>query len=461
MDLPDGLQKIGDGCFADSKISDLFIPTSAQTVGKGILRTDNHRETEKHFDADKNFNPASGTTIRCGAANKPAGWDDEFAVCYYRRVQSTVPNRWGYHDWYNETYPCEVIWGASRNGSVHEDLAPEYSGVIPHPIFSDEAFDVYNPQNTDELAWLAQGTDWSIAAPDFDFTNKNGGFYTGEGDGSRVCHKFYIFVDKRHSNHKFIYCPSMRFSLPSRANSTWGFLYDNDGYSYSSGRWATKGNESLIEFLREQNAPGLTAWAMRQWKQGLQGYKNELEADEVLKSIDYTVEYLSEFFNAHCDPEKDVEWKSVDWYIRQGVKHLIIPEGVKRIPPKAFMAVGKIETVTFPSTLEVIDGFAFYGHPFLTKITLPDNLRVIRAYAFGGCGGIHAMFIPKSVVEIEGFMLSRTNYSAIIYCESESLPADWHTGWDYRDQHEPLRVKWGVRQDRTIPDSEWKTGLPE
>ena len=43
----------------------------------------------------------------------------------------------------------------------------------------------------------------------------------------------------------------------------------------------------------------------------------------------------------------------------------------------------KLESINFPSTLEVIDEMAFQGCPKLTNLTFPDALKEIRKYAFG------------------------------------------------------------------------------
>ncbi len=66
------------------------------------------------------------------------------------------------------------------------------------------------------------------------------------------------------------------------------------------------------------------------------------------------------------------------------LNEVVLPESVILIEDRAFMQ-SNVKKVTFPSTLEIIDEYAFFNCNYLTDVTLPENLKELRAQAFYAC----------------------------------------------------------------------------
>lgn len=104
-------------------------------------------------------------------------------------------------------------------------------------------------------------------------------------------------------------------------------------------------------------------------------------------------------------------------------KHFTVPEGVKVVGHGSFLDA-KIETITFPSSLQIIERMAFrscanlkcldipdsvteigeVAFEFclaLNKVKLPDKLTILKQQAFGGGDHLKEIDIPASVKIIE------------------------------------------------------------
>lgn len=111
-------------------------------------------------------------------------------------------------------------------------------------------------------------------------------------------------------------------------------------------------------------------------------------------------------------------------------KNYIVPNGVKIICDGAFSG-SKIENITFPTTLEVIEGWVFRFCYDLETLDIPDsvteigelafefcakikkvqlshNLKILRRQVFGSCNNLKEIEIPASVKIIEGTALGWT-----------------------------------------------------
>ena len=75
---------------------------------------------------------------------------------------------------------------------------------------------------------------------------------------------------------------------------------------------------------------------------------------------------------------------------------LVIPEGIEVIHEGAF-AQCSLRSVSLPSTLRVIEGFAFFGVKQLQEITIPASCREIGASAFAGSTLRRVTFLGDSV----------------------------------------------------------------
>ena len=113
-------------------------------------------------------------------------------------------------------------------------------------------------------------------------------------------------------------------------------------------------------------------------------------------------------------------------YRLKGIKHLIVPEGVRTIDKEAFAGNQKLESVKLPSslleigerafeecinlkTIEIpnsvttIGEFAFHNCSNLISATLPQGLRMIGRGMFDQCYKLSSITIPNSVTEIQDY----------------------------------------------------------
>ena len=73
-----------------------------------------------------------------------------------------------------------------------------------------------------------------------------------------------------------------------------------------------------------------------------------------------------------------------------------IPEGITTVPNNAFSRCGKLYSVSFPSTLRVLDATCFAWCSDLGVVRLNSGLQDIRTYVFNSCK-LSAVTIPASV----------------------------------------------------------------
>lgn len=88
-----------------------------------------------------------------------------------------------------------------------------------------------------------------------------------------------------------------------------------------------------------------------------------------------------------------------------------IPIGVKNIKMGSFQLNNHIETLNFPETLEVVEGWTCRYLPNLKKIELPKSLKEIGPYAFSK-NGVTEIFLKNSiplVLDSKAFWKSKDN----------------------------------------------------
>ncbi|MGN0486556.1 MAG: leucine-rich repeat protein [Acutalibacteraceae bacterium] len=117
--------------------------------------------------------------------------------------------------------------------------------------------------------------------------------------------------------------------------------------------------------------------------------------------------YSSDSFGVLFDKEKS---ELIIYPIHSEPESYRIPEGVKTIRENAFQ-YSTIQTVEFPSTLEVIEKFAFSQCSNLTSVTLPKQTQYIGEEAFSYCFQLTTLIIEEgSEAEIGS--------SAFYYCNN-------------------------------------------
>lgn len=87
--------------------------------------------------------------------------------------------------------------------------------------------------------------------------------------------------------------------------------------------------------------------------------------------------------------------------IRDSIATLVLEEGVTRIPMKAFADCGNLTQVELPSTLKIIEFYAFTRCAF-SEIALPEGLEELGSGAFDYCGELLRCEIPAGVIRLYG-----------------------------------------------------------
>jgi len=129
-----------------------------------------------------------------------------------------------------------------------------------------------------------------------------------------------------------------------------------------------------------------------------------------------------------------------------------ISNSVTTIGDYAFYACASLTSIEIPDSVTTIGEGAFYGCDNLTSIEIPDSVTTIGDYAFKFCSSLTSIEIPNSVTSIgEGAFYGCDNLTSIeipnsvtyigarafedcssltdIYCEAESQPEGWSTGY--------------------------------
>ncbi len=101
---------------------------------------------------------------------------------------------------------------------------------------------------------------------------------------------------------------------------------------------------------------------------------------------------------------------------------LVFPSHLRKIGEIAFLNT-KISKIIFNDELQVIEGGAFTGNPYLTGIlTLPKNVVRIPASCFRDCSGITGLVIPVNVDLIAERAFEGCNSIGSIICEGTEPP---------------------------------------
>ncbi len=84
----------------------------------------------------------------------------------------------------------------------------------------------------------------------------------------------------------------------------------------------------------------------------------------------------------------------------EGIKSVVIEDGVTSIGKNAFFRCTDLTEVTIPDSVTSIGENAFYNCSSLTSITIPDSVASIGSYAFYGCTALTEVAIPDSVTNL-------------------------------------------------------------
>lgn len=103
---------------------------------------------------------------------------------------------------------------------------------------------------------------------------------------------------------------------------------------------------------------------------------------------------------------------------KEGVSYSV-PEGVMTIRYCAFFST-ELTNISFPKSLQIIEGSAFRSARELVEINLPEGLVEIGVQAFGHCDALTSITIPSSVTTMEYAICNASNLQEFIVAPSNT-----------------------------------------
>lgn len=122
----------------------------------------------------------------------------------------------------------------------------------------------------------------------------------------------------------------------------------------------------------------------------------------------------------HYESRKTTPWTNYANLITE----LVIKEGITCIGEYAFNSLRNLETLTLPSTLEILDTYCFGICPSLTTLVIPEGVRIIASKVFNTCSGITTIYLPSTLefVDMKAFE-GATSITDVYYNGSQM---DWN-----------------------------------
>lgn len=84
--------------------------------------------------------------------------------------------------------------------------------------------------------------------------------------------------------------------------------------------------------------------------------------------------------------------------------NLVIPSAIEGLPVTGIEAYAfngsSVVSVTLPSSMTTLNGYAFYGASKLTSVTFPSTITSIGSYAFKFCTSLKSIKIPNTITSI-------------------------------------------------------------
>ena len=103
------------------------------------------------------------------------------------------------------------------------------------------------------------------------------------------------------------------------------------------------------------------------------------------------------------------------------IGELKIPEGMNSIPSGTFQA-NDFTSVSIPSTVKEIDGYAFSGNYWLERVTFSEGLLSIGERAFSSCSNLLSLELPSTMQTIHRDAFSGCYYISDISCAAIEPP---------------------------------------
>ena len=99
---------------------------------------------------------------------------------------------------------------------------------------------------------------------------------------------------------------------------------------------------------------------------------------------------------------------------------------ITAIDPYVFSGQSTLKSIVIPEGVTVIRNNAFYNCYSLCHVELPSTLTEIGEYAFYDVSDYAVFHIPENVTSIGTYAFNR----GMVFCNQDSLPTDWASGWN-------------------------------
>lgn len=137
---------------------------------------------------------------------------------------------------------------------------------------------------------------------------------------------------------------------------------------------------SYSESTSEQTEISIESYTDDKGKVYVSGFSGEVLPDTVILPAEINGNKVTGINNRKTLDNGDESYVPVDL---KGIKHLVIGEGVETIRCM-FVGTENLETVTLPTSLKSIAGYAFAGAENLYCVNL-ENVEAVGSFAFQGC----------------------------------------------------------------------------
>lgn len=104
------------------------------------------------------------------------------------------------------------------------------------------------------------------------------------------------------------------------------------------------------------------------------------------------------------------------------LENIVIPDNVTNLKANAFLMCDGLTTVTLGRGLTVIEDCAFTFCSGLTSVTIPDKVKSIGNQSFYGCSKLSYVNIGSGVNTIKQYAFARCPELKEIFCHAENVP---------------------------------------
>lgn len=122
------------------------------------------------------------------------------------------------------------------------------------------------------------------------------------------------------------------------------------------------------------------------------------------------------------------------FYSCSALKTVVLPNGLTQLGPGAFLGCDSLEAVELPNTLKSIGEAAFRECALLNSAILPEGLQSIHSEAFYDCDSLKTLKIPQSVTFIGTDAFKGGYVTAILHVVENSYAHTWckNNSWPFK-----------------------------